>query len=130
MPSGFSVLSEIPEATAAMLDSRIIAALAKFANFIDYIHISDQYTGAIQQDDPATLKQPEVKRMLMAVFNIPKHTDMETVKPLLVVVFYILERLKRFRLSKEVRDLIHCFAQSVVCWIKNLQISIVGQTKG
>lgn len=104
MPSGFSVLSEIPEATAAMLDSRIVAALAKFANFIDYIHISDQYNGAIQQEDPATLKQPEVKRMLMAGFNLPKNTDMESVKPLLVVVFYILERLKRFRLSKEVNS--------------------------
>lgn len=102
VPSGFSVLSEIPEATAAMLDSRIVAALAKFANFIDYIHISDQYNGAIQQEDPAQLKQPEVKRMLMAGFNLPKNTDMESVKPLLVVVFYILERLKRFRLSKEV----------------------------
>lgn len=97
------MLSELPEATAAMLDSRIITALAKFSNLIDYIHISDQYTGAIQQDDPATLKQPEVKRMLMAGFNLPKNTDMESVKPLLVLVFYILERLKRFRLSKEVR---------------------------
>jgi len=101
VPIGFSVLSEIPEATAAMLDSRIITALAKFSNFIDYIHISDQYTGAIQQDDPNTLKQPEVKRMLMAGFNIPKNTEMEAVKPLLILVFYILERLKRFRLSKE-----------------------------
>lgn len=102
MPSGFSLLSELSEATAAMLDSRIITALAKFANFIDYIHISDQYTGAIQQEDPATLKQPEVRRMLMAGFNLPKKTDMEQVKPLLVLVFYMLERLKRFRLSKEV----------------------------
>lgn len=106
------MLSELPEATSAMLDSRIVMALAKFTNLIDYIHISDQYAGAIQQDDPATLKQPEVKRMLMAGFNIPKNADMESVKPLLVLVFYMLERLKRFRLSKEVRnaleDVGHC----------------------
>jgi len=72
VPSGFNVLSELPEATAAMLDSRIITALAKFSNLIDYIHISDQYTGSIQQDNPTTLKQPEVKRMLMTGFNLPK----------------------------------------------------------
>lgn len=126
VPSGFSVLSELPEATAAMLDSRIITALAKFANFIDHIHISDQYTGAIQQDDPSTLKQPEVRRMLMAGFNLPKNTDIESVKPLLVLVFYILERLKRFRLSKEVR-FVYCSFNLITIFVV---IQILGQTKG
>lgn len=101
VPTGFSVLSEIPEASAAMLDSRIISALNKFGHLIDYIHISDQYTGVVQQDDPSILKQPEVKKMLMAGFNLPTGNDMEAAMPLLVLVFYILERLKRFRLSKE-----------------------------
>lgn len=101
VPSGFSVLSEIPEASAAMLDSRIVSALNKFGHLIDYIHITDQFTGAVQQEDPNQLKQPEVKRMLMAGFNLPPSSDMEAAQPLLVLVFYILERLKRFRLSKE-----------------------------
>lgn len=107
VPTGFSVLSEIPEASAAMLDSRIVSALTKFGHLIDYIHISDQFAGPVQQDDPNQLKQPEVKRMLMVGFNLPPHSDMEAATPLLVLVFYILERLKRFRLSKEVRSL--CF---------------------
>lgn len=101
VPSGFSVLSEIPEASAAMLDSRIVSALNKFGHLIDYIHITDQFTGAVQQEDPNQLKQPEVKRMLMAGFNLPPNSDMEAAQPLLVLVFYIIERLKRFRLSKE-----------------------------
>lgn len=101
VPSGFSVLSEIPEASAAMLDSRIVSALNKFGHLIDYIHITDQFTGAVQQEDPNQLKQPEVKRMLMAGFNLPPSSSMEAAQPLLVLVFYILERLKRFRLSKE-----------------------------
>lgn len=101
VPIGFSVLSEIPEATASVLDSRVIAALNKFGHLIDYIHISDQFSGPVQQEDPNQLKQPDVKRMLMCGFNLPPNVDMETTKPLLILVFYILERLKRYHLSKE-----------------------------
>lgn len=101
VPSGFSVLSEIPEASAAVLDSRVVAAITKYAHLIDYIHISDQFSGPVQQEDASILKQPEVKRMLMCGFNLPPGSDMDAATPLLVLVFYILERLKRFRLSKE-----------------------------
>lgn len=102
MPNGYSVLSEIPEATSAMLETRVIAALNKYQNYIDYIHISDQFSGQVQQDDPNNLRQPEVKRMLMVGFNLPNKCDMEAVKPLMILVFYILERLKCFRMSKDV----------------------------
>lgn len=60
VPQGFSVLSEIPEATQTMLDSKLIAALNKYGHLIDSIHISDQYCGIIQQEDQGQLKQPEV----------------------------------------------------------------------
>lgn len=102
MPNGFSVLSEIPEASSAILDSRVLAALSKFSHLIDYIYISDQYNGALQTDDSAsTLKMPDVKKQLLVGFNLPKNNDMEAVKPLLVLVFYLLEKIKRYRLSKE-----------------------------
>ncbi|XP_055387974.1 PAT complex subunit CCDC47 [Condylostylus longicornis] len=106
MPNGFVVLSEIPEATVSLLsDTRFSGALSKFTNYIDYIHISDQFSGPIQQEDPNVLKQPETKRMLLAGFNLPNvssnNCDMESIKPLLMLIFYLLERLKRFRLSKE-----------------------------
>lgn len=116
VPSGFAVLSEIPEASAAVLDSRLIAALNKYANLIEFIHISDQYSGPVQpQEDTssAQLKQPEVKRMLIAAFNLPSSSakrrqqfdsDEEfenSSKALLTLVFYMMERIKRFRMSRE-----------------------------
>ncbi|XP_055684192.1 PAT complex subunit CCDC47 [Lutzomyia longipalpis] len=104
VPLGFCVLSEIPEASSGILDSVLIAALNKYAPLIEYIHISDQFSGVIQQEDPGNLKQPEVKRMLMAGFNMPLNVDMEmSMKPLLILIFYLMERLKRFRLSKEAK---------------------------
>lgn len=103
VPAGYSVLSEIPEASSAVLDTRLIAALNKYPNLVEYIHISDQFTGAIQQEDPSNLKQPDVKKMLIAAFNLPSPKDMdpEVTKPMLILVFYLMERMKRFRLSKE-----------------------------
>lgn len=98
---GYSLLSEIAEASSSLLDSRLIAALNKYSHLIDYIHVSDQYSGQIQQEDPNTLKQPEVKRILYCGFNMPAKIDMEEMKPLLVLVLYLMERIKRFRLSKE-----------------------------
>lgn len=87
-----------------MLEPRIVQALNKYQELIDYIHISDQYCGAVptqEEQQSATLKQTEVKRMLLVGFNMPKNCDMEQMKPLLVLVFYILEKLKRYHLSKE-----------------------------
>lgn len=102
VPAGFSVLSEIPEATSAILEARVITALNKYQRYIDYIHISDQFSGPIQQEDANNLKQPETKCMLMAGFNMPKGVDMESIKPLLILIFYLMERLKVYRMSKEV----------------------------
>lgn len=102
MPSGFSVLSEIPEASSAMLDSRVTAALDKWGHLIDYIYVSDQHNGAIpQEDSSAQLKLPDVKQYLLFGFNLPKANDIESAKPLLVLVFYMLEKIRRYRLSKE-----------------------------
>lgn len=104
MPTGFSVLSEIPEATSAILENRVITALTKYQQFIDYIHISDQFSGPIEQEESNSLKQPETKPVLMAGFNLPKDGDMENVKPLLILIFYLMERLKAQRISKEVNE--------------------------
>lgn len=104
VPSGFGVLSEIPEATSAILESRVITALNKYQSYIDYLHISDQFSGPVQQEEGSTLKQPETKAVLLAGFNLPKHAEMETIKPLLLLIFYLMERLKTYRMSKEVSE--------------------------
>ena len=49
LPSNFSLLSEIVEVTA-LLDSRILAVLSKYADLIDYIHFSDQFSGPKQPE--------------------------------------------------------------------------------
>ena len=50
LPPGFYVMSEISEATSAILDAKVLQAFNKYSQYIDYIHISDQYSGPKQQE--------------------------------------------------------------------------------
>lgn len=50
LPLGFYVMSEIPEAASAILDTKVLQAFAKFTPYIEYIHISDQFSGSKQQE--------------------------------------------------------------------------------
>lgn len=59
----FNVMSEISEATSAMLDSKVVAVLNKYPEYIDYIHFSDQYSGPKQTEDTGTLKLPETEKV-------------------------------------------------------------------
>lgn len=106
IPSSFNVMSEIPE--GAMLDAKIIAVLNKYTNLVDYIHFSDQFSGIKQTEETNTLKLPDTEKVLRFGFNIPikgKSLEeiMEHIKPLLVMVFYCIEKVKRYRLSKEIK---------------------------
>lgn len=49
-PAGFYVMSEIAEAASAIFDNRFIQTFTKYSQFIDYIHISDQYSGPKTQE--------------------------------------------------------------------------------
>ncbi|XP_012273888.1 coiled-coil domain-containing protein 47 isoform X2 [Orussus abietinus] len=107
LPAGFNVMSEIAEVTSAILDTRVLQAFAKYAPYIDYIHISDQYSGAKQQEDSGQLTMPEVKRVLLVGLNIsikgrlPNPESQEKMRPLLQLTFYLVDKLGRFKLSKE-----------------------------
>lgn len=50
VPAHFSLMSEVGEVGPAMLDNRVVAVLNKYADLVDYIHFSDQYSGVKQQE--------------------------------------------------------------------------------
>ncbi|KOB69275.1 Coiled-coil domain-containing protein 47, partial [Operophtera brumata] len=73
LPASMSVLSECPEATAGVLDARACAALQQYHAHVQYIHVL-----ALGADGGG-----------------------EEVRPLLLLVFHLLDKIKRMRLSKE-----------------------------
>ncbi|XP_044758677.1 PAT complex subunit CCDC47 [Coccinella septempunctata] len=106
IPPNFNVMSEIAEATSSILDSKITAVLNKYGDMVDYIHFSDQFTGPKQTEENASLKLPETEKVLLFGFNLKLkgkslESAMKELEPLMVMVFYCIEKIKRYRLSKE-----------------------------
>ncbi|KAK3591974.1 hypothetical protein CHS0354_031482, partial [Potamilus streckersoni] len=50
IPACFQILSEVGEATSHVLDVKMCQVLTKYSESIEYIHISDQYSGLKAQD--------------------------------------------------------------------------------
>ncbi|XP_040078687.2 PAT complex subunit CCDC47 [Ixodes scapularis] len=108
LPAGFMVMSEMGEVANAMLDAKVLSIIKKYEDCIDYIHMSDQYSGPRIQEDTQPTKLPEVKKVLLFGFNVPgmghvSPETMEDMKPLMQLVFYCVEKVRRFKLSKEAK---------------------------
>ncbi|XP_075213339.1 PAT complex subunit CCDC47 [Lycorma delicatula] len=109
LPPNFNVLSEMAEVSSAILDSKVVSALNKYSDLIDYVHFSDQFSGPKQPEDTTLTKLPETKKVLLFGLNIVtkgKSTTeaMEQMRPLMQLIFYCMEKMKRFRLSKEAKN--------------------------
>ncbi|WAQ94545.1 CCD47-like protein [Mya arenaria] len=99
IPSSFQMLSEIPEASSFILDKRVCSALEQYESQIEYIHISDQYSGPKNQYDDAQTKMPEVTPSLVFCFNVPgkgktRVSDIEGTVVLMKLVFYCVDKAR------------------------------------
>ncbi|XP_052223443.1 PAT complex subunit CCDC47-like isoform X1 [Dreissena polymorpha] len=108
LPESFQLQSEIGEATSIVLDKKVCAYLEKYEQQIEYIHISDQYSGAKSQYDENQSKMPDVRPSLVFCFNVPgkgktKTSDVDGMLPLMKLVFYCVDKVGRLALSKEKR---------------------------
>ncbi|XP_072042113.1 PAT complex subunit CCDC47-like [Amphiura filiformis] len=107
LSSSFSVLSEMGEVINGILDNKVIACLSDRENMFDYLHISDQFSGpkpSTEEEQPT--KMPETKKVLIFNFKFPSGSrgtvkDMENMLPLMKMVVYCMDKVKRFRLSRE-----------------------------
>ncbi|XP_076461293.1 PAT complex subunit CCDC47-like isoform X2 [Babylonia areolata] len=109
LPGSYQLLSESGEASSAMLDKKLCQVLTKFEGIVEYIHISDQFAGPKSQDDTQPTKPPDAKPTLVFCFSVGSKgksspMDMEALKPLLQLVFYCVDKVSRFQLSKEARS--------------------------
>ncbi|CAH0720438.1 unnamed protein product, partial [Brenthis ino] len=101
LPAALGVLSECAEATAGVLDARVCAALQRHHAALHYLHISDRYAGPKQIEETVATKPPDTERVMLVSFALGADGGGEEVRPLLLLVFYILDKIKRLRLSKE-----------------------------
>merc|ERR1719239_640549 len=102
-------MSEVAEVASAMLDAKIVSMFRKFPDVIDTIHFSDQFTGPKPTDDLQPLELPQGKQVLIFVFNLltkdkTLEQAIEETKPLMQLVFYCMDKVKRYKLSREAKN--------------------------
>lgn len=106
LPASFTLFSESMEASSAMLqDPKILAALEKLEPWLEYVHFSDQYTGpkpAEGETQCAKAAAEGAARSVILAARVPAEAEAEAAGArLLALLFYWLEKLRRFRLSRE-----------------------------
>merc|ERR1711972_1254192 len=99
----------VAEVASAMLDAKIVSMFRKFPDVIDTIHFSDQFTGPKPTDDQQPLELPQGKQVLIFVFNLltkdkTLEQAIEETKPLMQLVFYCMDKVKRYKLSREAKN--------------------------
>ncbi|XP_004926303.1 PAT complex subunit CCDC47 [Bombyx mori] len=101
VPGALSVVAECAEPGAALLDARVCAALQLHHRHLLYLHLSDKYAGPKHLEETASTKPPETERVMLVSLALGPDGGGDELRPLLQLVFYILDKLKRFKLSKE-----------------------------
>uniref|UniRef100_A0A2K6ANX1 PAT complex subunit CCDC47 n=1 Tax=Macaca nemestrina TaxID=9545 RepID=A0A2K6ANX1_MACNE len=107
LPDSLAILSEMGEVTDGMMDTKMVHFLTHYADKIESVHFSDQFSGPkIMQEEGQPLKLPDTKRTLLFTFNVPGSgntypKDMEALLPLMNMVIYSIDKAKKFRLNRE-----------------------------
>lgn len=109
LPANYFIMSEVAEVASAMLDAKIVSMFRKYVDAIDTIHFSDQFTGPKPAEDQQPLELPQGKQVLIFVFNLltkdkSLEQAIEDTKPLMQLVFYCLDKVKRYKLSREAKN--------------------------
>ncbi|CAF0908645.1 unnamed protein product [Rotaria sp. Silwood1] len=130
LSGNYQILSEIGEVSSTIIDNRVADFIDKFPDALEYIHISDQYTGmklqndsqqssnnsnvasnndsATQQQDALNLSERSVRRVLIVAFNLIAFNDRslqvttETISSdYLRFVLYLADRISSFRFTSK-----------------------------
>ncbi|XP_066554573.1 PAT complex subunit CCDC47 isoform X2 [Amia ocellicauda] len=107
LPEYLAILSEMGEVTEGVMDNKMVHFLTNHADKIESIHFSDQFSGPkLMQEEGQPLKLPETKKTLLFTFNVPgmgntSPKDMESLLPLMNMVIYSIDKVKKFRLNRE-----------------------------
>ncbi|XP_074915913.1 PAT complex subunit CCDC47 [Chelonoidis abingdonii] len=107
LPESLAILSEMGEITEGMMDTKMVHFLSHYADKIESVHFSDQFSGPkLMQEEGQPLKLPDTKRTLLFTFNVPgsgntSPKDMEALLPLMNMVIYSIDKAKKFRLNRE-----------------------------
>ncbi|XP_028404602.1 coiled-coil domain-containing protein 47-like [Dendronephthya gigantea] len=111
LPSTYSILSESAE-MLSLLSVTVTKLITDKSDLFESLHFSDQYVGYKKNPDeaenPEEMKPQKARKVLIFTFNLPgkgktKYTYMEMCKPLINLIFHFMDKVKKFKLSKDAK---------------------------
>lgn len=103
LPPSFVLYAEQSEATYAIFEPGVAAILRKYEKAIEHVHISDQYSGPKPPEGETYTRLPDVVRLVQFSFNLYECRNKESQAELLQLIFYIVDKVRKFRMSKEAK---------------------------
>uniref|UniRef100_A0A0N5CAU4 PAT complex subunit CCDC47 n=1 Tax=Strongyloides papillosus TaxID=174720 RepID=A0A0N5CAU4_STREA len=98
----FAIYTELNEVILSLMDTYINECFKKYEKYIDYIHVSDQYTGPTLQEGEVYTKMPDPEVICTVSLNIlDQIDDPELNNELMSFIFNFIEKLKKVKLSRE-----------------------------
>uniref|UniRef100_A0A7E4V2D0 PAT complex subunit CCDC47 n=1 Tax=Panagrellus redivivus TaxID=6233 RepID=A0A7E4V2D0_PANRE len=102
LPASFGLWAEIPETISAVLDPYVVNLINQYEKYIDLIHISDQFCGLKLQEGETYTRLPDTTPSMFFTYNIIPSEDSGTAtRALLTLSIYLVDKLRRYRLSRE-----------------------------
>uniref|UniRef100_A0A0N4ZXD4 PAT complex subunit CCDC47 n=1 Tax=Parastrongyloides trichosuri TaxID=131310 RepID=A0A0N4ZXD4_PARTI len=98
----FSIYAELNEVIQSVMDNNTSDYFKKYEKYIDYIHISDQYTGTTLQEGEVYTKMPTPEIICIVSLNIlDQIDDIEINNELMSFIFNLIEKIKKIKISRE-----------------------------
>ncbi|CAF0754294.1 unnamed protein product [Adineta ricciae] len=92
----YQILSEIGEVSSAIIDNRVVDFIEKYPDVLEYIHISDQYTGMkIQNDTQQSSPNTTPNAGSTAQQQDASNTSERSVRHVLIIAFNLVARNSR-----------------------------------
>uniref|UniRef100_A0A183GGM5 PAT complex subunit CCDC47 n=1 Tax=Heligmosomoides polygyrus TaxID=6339 RepID=A0A183GGM5_HELPZ len=102
----FALFAEQAEATYAIFEPGVVAIIKKYEKAIEHVHISDQYSGQKPPEyaGETYTRLPEVVRLVQFSLNLDECRDKDAQAELLHLMFYVVDKVRKFRMSKEAKQ--------------------------
>ncbi|CAI2348785.1 unnamed protein product [Caenorhabditis sp. 36 PRJEB53466] len=104
LPASWQLYADQNEVVFSILEPGVVSLFKKHEDAIEFIHISDQYTGPKPAEGESYTKLPEPQRFMHVSLNMKAlGTDEETVAEVLNLVFYLIDKARKLKLSKDAK---------------------------
>ncbi|EGT45825.1 CBN-CCDC-47 protein [Caenorhabditis brenneri] len=104
LPATWQLYADQSEVVFSMLEPGVVSLLKRHEEAIEFIHISDQYTGPKPGEGETYTRLPEAQRIMFVSLNLKKLAeDEESVTEILSLVYYLIDKVKKTKLSKDAK---------------------------